>query len=137
VAKFYTELKMKRKSDCVNQRGFTLIELLAMMVIMGVMASVGVKKLDLLSDTATIRAIQEGVKELNIRESLTWTKINLSPAGWKDDAQLFAEMDTDLGTYYVWSAGPNASGGTLTFRSESINLTRSSSTKSTSGSWQL
>jgi hypothetical protein len=35
-----------------------LIELLAMIVIMGVMASVGVKKLDLLSDTAKSRAFR-------------------------------------------------------------------------------
>ena len=127
---------MKRKSDHQNQKGFTLIELLAMMVIIGVMASVGVKKLDLLSDTATKRALREGVKELNIRESLTWANKKLSPAGWTDDAQLFSEMDTDLGTYYVWSAGTNASGGTLAFRSEFIVLSRSASTKSTPGSWQ-
>jgi Tfp pilus assembly protein FimT len=35
---------------------FILIELLAMMAIVGVMASVGVKKLTLLSDTATNKA---------------------------------------------------------------------------------
>lgn len=84
---------MKRKSVHLNQKGFTLIELLAMMVIIGVMASVGVKKLDVLSDTATNRVFQEGVKELNIRESLTWANIKLSPAGWTDDAQLFSDMD--------------------------------------------
>ena len=106
-----------------------------MMVILGVMASVGVKKLDILSDTATSRALQEGVKELNIRESLTWTNIKLSSAGWADDAQLFSEMDTDLGSGYVWSAAPNASGGTLTFRSESVVLSRTVSTNSTIGSW--
>jgi prepilin-type N-terminal cleavage/methylation domain-containing protein len=59
---------IERNSDCLSQRGFTLIELLTMMVIVGVMSSVGVKKLDLLSDTATKRALQEGAKELNIRE---------------------------------------------------------------------
>jgi prepilin-type N-terminal cleavage/methylation domain-containing protein len=136
MTKCCTGLRMKRKSNQLNQKGFTLIELTAMMVIMGVMASVGVKKFNLLSNTATSRALQEGVKELNIRESLTWTNKKLSPAGWTDDAQLFSEMDTELGTYYVWTAGPDASGGTLTFRSESIALSRSASTKSTIGSWQ-
>ena len=127
---------MKRKSDNLNQKGFTLIELIAVMVIMGVMASVGVKKLDLVSGTATSRALQEGVKELNIRESLTWTNIKLSPAGWVNDGELFTAVDTDLGADFVWSAAPNASGGTLTFRSESIVLTRTASTNSTIGSWQ-
>ena len=99
------------------------------------MASVGVKKLDILSGTATNRALHEGVKELNIRESLTWTNIKLSPAGWANDAEVFTAVDTDLGSDFVWSAAPNASGGTLTFRSESIVLTRTVSTNSTIGSW--
>ena len=73
----------------LNQAGFTLIELISVMVIISVMASVGVKKMDLIGDTATYRAMQEAVKELNIRESLTWTNIKLSSAGWIDDAQLF------------------------------------------------
>ena len=119
-----------------NQKGFTLIELISVMVIMGVMASVGVKKMDLIGDTATNRALLEGVKELNIRESLTWTNIKLSPAGWADDAQLFSGLDTDLGSDYKWTAGPNASGGTLFFRLESIVLSRTASTTSSIGSWQ-
>ena len=124
---------MRRKSGCLNQRGFTLIELLAMMVILGVMASVGIKMLNILSDSVTNRALQKGVKELNIRESLTWTNTKLSPAGWIDDAQLFAVMDTDLGSDYKWTAGPNALGGTLSFRTESIVLSRTASTTSSIG----
>ena len=120
----------------INQKGFTLIELTAVMVIIGVMASVGVKKLDLLSGTATNRALHEGVKELNIRESLNWTNIKLSPAGWINDAEVFTAVDTDLGSDFVWSVAPDASGGTLTFRSESIVLNRVASTNSTIGSWQ-
>ena len=106
------------------------------MVIIGVMASVGVKKMDLISDTATERAMLEAVKELNIRESLTWTNVKLSPAGWIDDAQLFAAVDTDLGSDYKWTASPNALGGTLSFRTTSIVLSRTASTTSSIGSWQ-
>jgi prepilin-type N-terminal cleavage/methylation domain-containing protein len=119
-----------------NQKGFTLIELTAVMVIIGVMASVGVKKLDLLSGTATNRALHEGVKELNIRESLNWTNIKLSPAGWVNDTEVFTAVDTDLGSDFVWSVAPDASGGTLTFRSETVVLNRVASTNSTIGSWQ-
>ena len=125
------------KGGCtLNQAGFTLIELISVMVIIGVMASVGVKKMDLISDTATNRAMLEAVKELNIRESLIWTNTKLSPAGWVDDAQLFSVMDTDLGSDYKWSAGPNALGGTLSFRNKSIVLNRTASTTSSIGSWQ-
>ena len=127
---------MKRKSCRLNHKGFTLIELMSIMVIMGVMASVGVKKIDLISDTATDRAMIEAVKEFNIRESLTWTNVKLSPAGWIDDAQLFAVMDTDLGSDYKWTAGPNALGGTLSFRTTSVVLSRTASTTSSIGSWQ-
>lgn len=127
---------MKKGGCARNQAGFTLIELISVMVIVGVMASVGVKKMDIISDTATDRVMLEAVKELNIRESLTWTNIKLSSAGWLDDAQLFSVMDTDLGSDYKWTAGPNALGGTLSFRHKSIVLNRTASTTSSIGSWQ-
>ena len=120
----------------MNQNGFTLIELISAMVIIGVMASVGVKKMDLISDTATDRTMMEAVKELNIKESLTWTNVKLSPVGWIDDAQLFAVIDTDLGSDFKWIAGPNALGGRLSFRTTSIVLSRTASTTSSIGSWQ-
>lgn len=126
---------MLRGSYSLNQRGLTLIELVAVIVIMGVIASVAVKKTNLISSTATNRALLEGVRELNIRESLTWTNTKLSAANWADDGQLFSTIDTNLGFDYVWSAGPTASGGTLSFRSESVALSRNASTNSSMGSW--
>ena len=125
------------KGGCtLNQAGFTLIELISVMVILGVMASVGVKKMNLISDTATDRVMLDATKELNIRETLTWTNVKLSSAGWIDDAQLFAAIDTDLGSDYKWTAGPNALGGTLSFRKKSIVLNRVASTTSSIASWQ-
>ena len=126
---------MLRGSYSLNQRGLTLIELVAVIVIMGVIASVAVKKTNLISSTATNRALLEGVRELNIRESLTWTNTKLSAANWADDGQLFSTIDTNLGFDYVWSAGPTASGCTLSFRSESVALSRNASTNSSMGSW--
>ncbi|UCG07288.1 MAG: prepilin-type N-terminal cleavage/methylation domain-containing protein [Desulfobacterales bacterium] len=126
---------MERKSYSFNQKGFTLIELISVMIILSVMASVSVKKLDLLSGTATNRAIQESVKELNIRESLTWTNIKLSNTGWTNDGDVFSAMDTNLGADFEWTTGPNASGGTLRFRTTTIALTRTPSTTSSMGSW--
>ena len=120
-----------------DQKGFTLIELISVMIIMSVMASVAVKKLDLVTGTATDQVLQEAVKELNIRESLTWTNIKLSSTGWTNDGDVFSAMDTNLGADFVWTAGPAVSGGTLRFRSTAtVALNRISSTTSSMGSWE-
>lgn len=118
-----------------DQKGFTLIELISVMIIMAVIASVAVKRLDLVSGTATDRVFQEAVHELNEREHLTWIDIKLSSANWTNDADVFSIVDTNLGGDFVWTAGPNASGGTLTFRSVSKALSRTASTTSSSGRW--
>jgi prepilin-type N-terminal cleavage/methylation domain-containing protein len=62
---------MKQTYYLRNQKGFTLVELLSVMIIMGVMGSVAVKKVDFITDTADVQALELAVKELNIRESLT------------------------------------------------------------------
>ena len=126
---------MKRMRFGLNQKGFTLIELISIMIIMSVMSSVAVKRLDLLSGTATDQIMQEAIKELNVREHLTWIDIKLSSTNWTNDAETFAQVNTSLGADFVWTAGPNASGGTLNFRSQSIALTRTPSTISSMGSW--
>ena len=118
-----------------DQKGFTLIELISVLVIMGVMGSVAFKKFDILSDTTSQRALLEGVKELNGRESLVWRNMKLSDAGWTSDADVFAAVDTSLGADYVWAVGPQPSGGTLSFQSESSDLNRKASTSSSWGRW--
>jgi prepilin-type N-terminal cleavage/methylation domain-containing protein len=127
---------MKNSYFLSDQKGFTLIELISVLIIISVIASVGVKKLDLLSDTAANRALLEGVKELNARETLVWTNMKLSNTGWTSDAALFAAIDTTLGVSYIWTDGPTASGGTLSFRSESIVLNRTASTTASMGGWE-
>jgi len=63
---------MEKTALIANRKGFTLIELMAVLVIMSVMASVAIKKFDLLSDSASITALKTGVRELNTRETLVW-----------------------------------------------------------------
>ncbi len=126
---------MKSDSNILNQKGFTLIELIAVMVIVGVMGSVVVKNMGLISDTAADRALILGIRELNVRETLTWTKIKVSNAGWKSDGDIFAEIETNLGAGYGWTSGPAASGGTLRFKSQSAVLTRSASAATSAGRW--
>jgi hypothetical protein len=105
------------------------------MIVLGVLASTVTEKFDLLSDTASQRALSAGVGELNVREALVWTNMKLSSIGWTSDAEVFAEIDSNLGSDYVWTAGPDASGGDLSFRSASIALGRNPSTTSSPGKW--
>jgi type II secretory pathway pseudopilin PulG len=126
---------MRQKFSILTQEGFTLIELLSIMVIMGVFGSVAVQKFDAFTATAGEIAIQFTVRELNIRESLAWTNAKLSRNGWKNDAEIFAEVETNIGSGYTWNPGPAISGGTLHFRSDSLVLTRTPSSKISAGRW--
>ncbi len=126
---------MRKKCFILTQRGFTMIELMSVLVIMGVMASVAIKKFDLLSDTASITAIKAGVRELNTQEALIWIQMKLSETGWTSDVDVYNAVDKNLGQGYSWSPGPNISGGTMHYKSQSVALIRNESTRSTFGSW--
>ena len=54
---------------------------MSVLVIMGVMVSVAIKKFDIISDSASITAIKAGVRELNTQETLVWTEMKLSDTG--------------------------------------------------------
>ena len=128
---------MSKKMDVLNQKGFTLIELISVMIIMGVVASVSIQKFDTVTDTADERALYLGIKELNIRESLTWSNIKISIDGYTTDADLYLLLDTDMGVGYRWDPGPDiTAGGTLHFKSQSIALNRQQSTVSAAGKWE-
>ena len=127
---------MKNKPILRNQKGFTLIELLSVMIIMGVMASVAVKKVDFITDTASTRALAIAVSEINVRESLVWSKLKISNDGYTTDADLFSALDKDLGAKFKWNPGPSIDGGTLHCESQSIVLNRIPSTTSAAGKWQ-
>jgi prepilin-type N-terminal cleavage/methylation domain-containing protein len=127
---------MGKKLTGLNQKGFTLIELISVMIIMGVVASVSIQKFDLLSDSASQQALYSGIKELNIRESLTWTNLKISNAGYISDMELFPLIDTNLGSIYNWNPGPTIGGGTLHFRMHSKTLMRIASTETSAGRWE-
>ena len=102
---------------------------------MGVMGSVSIKKFDLLSDTAADRVLTDSIKELNIRESMTWIDLKFSADSTITDEEVFAAMDPNLGSGYVWVEGPNASGGKLSFRNLSVTLVRMPSTNKSPATW--
>ena len=118
-----------------NRKGFTLIELMAVLVIISVFLSVTIKKFDLLSDSASITAIKEGVRELNTQETLIWTQMKLSETDWTSDADVFNAIGKNLGPGYRWNPGPNIGGGTLHFRKQSIVLVRNESKRNSVGFW--
>ncbi len=118
-----------------NRKGFTLLELMSVLVIMGIMFSIAIKKFDFLSDTASITAIKTGVRELNTQEALVWIDMKLSDTGWTSDAVVYNAIDKNLGQGYSWNPGPAIGGGTFHYKSQSVTLVRTQSTLRTVGSW--
>jgi len=118
-----------------NPKGFTLLELIAVMVIFGTMLSVTIKKFDIISDTASLTALKVGVRELNTRETMVWSKVKLSHDGWLDDGIVFHAVDKQIGKGYGWNPLPDADGGTLHFKAQSVDLKRDASTRKSAGSW--
>ena len=130
------------KSLLKNKQGFTLIEIMAVLVIMGVMASVAVSKINDISGTADLRALDTGIAELNAREMLYWTNAKFAPGGWIGNGgdnsvwTTMMVMNTDLGSEYSWLPDPpNATGATLSFGSQSILLNRAVSTNIAAARW--
>ena len=130
---------MQKKLDCRNQKGFTLIEIISVMIIMGVVASVSIQKFDIVSDSASERALITGIKELNVRESLVWSNLKISGDGYpeNEDVDVWPLVDTDLGPGYKWNPDPpnRETGGTLSFKTASRSLTREVSTQKSAGRW--
>jgi len=127
---------MKVRFSKLNQEGFTLIELISIMIILGVLGSVAIRKYDNLTNTANVRALAAAVIELNVRESLIWANMKISGDGYTMDEDIFAALDKNLGAKLKWDPGPRVDGGTLHFESHSIRLNRISSTCSAAGNWK-
>ncbi len=73
---------MRGKSYIPNQYGFTLIEIMAVLVIISVLAAVMQHKISALTRSSEDKALEVGISELNVRETLTWTNCKFSPDGW-------------------------------------------------------
>lgn len=126
---------MQNKYFKLSQKGFTLLELMSVLVIMGVIFSIAIKKYDILTDSASITALEAGIRELNTQETLVWIDMKLSDTGWTADVDVYNTVEQNLGGAYRWNPGPNITGGTLYHRSQSVVLVRNQSTKNTVGSW--
>jgi hypothetical protein len=94
-----------------------------------------ISKAEALSQSAALRAIEDGVRELISREMVTWADIKLSDQGWVDDATVFARVDADLGAAFRWTPQADTAGGRLHFKDVSVNLTRAPSQNTAAGRW--
>ena len=127
---------MKVRFSKLNQEGFTLIELISIMIILGVLGSVAIRKYDNLTKTANMTALAAAVIELNVRESLIWANMKISGDGYTMDEHVFAALDKNLGAKLKWDPGPTVDGGTLHLESHSIRLNRTPSKRSAAGKWK-
>ena len=132
---------MKRLIGVSEEKGFTLIELMAMLVIIGVMTSVAVKKYNNISISAELRAIEVGISELNSRETLTWANLIINQGKYPGDEAIWTTMIastyTDIGSSYHWDSGPDkVTGGQLSFGSQTVSLIREASTLQVAARWR-
>jgi prepilin-type N-terminal cleavage/methylation domain-containing protein len=126
---------LNERNRKMNAKGFTLIEIMAVLVMIGVLAAVAVKKFNVISTTANLRLLLAGITELNSREMLVWTNQKFATGGAIDDVAVWNDLDKNLGLEYRWTVGPNAMGGTLKFESVSAALSRSPATEMTPARW--
>ena len=121
-----------------SQKGFTLLEIIAVLIILSVLAALAIPRYIDLDAGTRQRAIDAGISELNGRETLTWSNIKISVTGWQDDATTFGTINTDLGVEYIWTAGPDASGGTIKLGPSGapVALRRTESTEINPGFWE-
>ena len=128
-------MELKKVALVFNRKGFTLLELMSVLVIMGVLFSVAIKKYDQVSDSGSITALKAGVRELNTQETLVWIDMKLSETGWPGDVDVYNAVEKNLGQEYRWNPGPTIIGGTLHHEGQSVALVRNPSTRNNSGSW--
>ena len=111
-----------------NDKGFTLVEIIAVLVILGILASVAVPRYVDLENNAKQKAIDTVVSEINARESLTWANHKISASGFVDDGTIFGEINFDFDPSYTWNSGnPTVSSEILNFKGESFSLSRNAS----------
>jgi prepilin-type N-terminal cleavage/methylation domain-containing protein len=126
------------KRPAGRRSGFTLIETLAVLILIGILAGLAVKRFTDMRTAARERALDAAIAELNGREKLFWGDAMLASRGRPDDTVIFPLVGADpLGEAYGWDMGPSRTGSSeLTFQGHPIAVVRTPSTEDTSGIWR-
>jgi len=127
----------KRINHLKGESGFTLVEMTAVLVIIGILASVAVPRFINVSSSSEKRVIYTVVPELNSRDAALWAKLKISDSGWQSDENLFSQLDTDLGNSFKWSPSANIDGGILHYKEQMVKLQRIASTQSAPARWEI
>jgi hypothetical protein len=110
---------------------------MAVLVIMGILSAVAVKKVYLYSDIADRRGIEAAVSALNVEEVEAWVTVKFGHGGWTNDLTVFNLADRTLSDDYHWTDGPGQDGGSLRFNRTALGLTRIRSTDESWGRWKI
>lgn len=133
------------KNILSKRQGFTLIEVIAVLLMLGILASMAIRRYIDVDVAANLSGIDAAVSELNGREALIWAQIKSST--YYDpvtgDDEIWNRMKDDpgdtypyLGEAYRWTTLPVQTGGGLSFReSPAINLNRMASNLSHPARW--
>jgi len=116
-----------------DKTGFTLIEIMAVLVILGVIFPVTIKKFNNFADNAIIMQFDRIERELNVREMVTFADHRIS-GRYTDDAALYAAIDYNLGDA-KWIAGPAPDGGQVGIKGITRALKRVQSSPKKPAAW--
>lgn len=102
AAGFIAAAEMKSGRATGNHKGFTLLEIVAVLLIIGVLASLALPKYMDLQNMARIRAAQGAIAEMKGRASLTYAKYLLENNGSSPSVDsLMAMISTDAGPDFL------------------------------------